>query len=128
MRGAGLGLLLAVSSQLHADALYSFCRLGLRDKQVEVENGTLLDWASVYASTSLSAAALFGTCEGAERPISRWIQGTFGGGVDGRFGSEAFDQCLQTYIDTNAPGPTPEAQARALITNLVVVETAKCSW
>jgi len=36
-------------------------------------------------------------------------------------GSSAFDACMQTYIDTNAPGPSPEAQLRALLTNLYMV-------
>lgn len=75
----------------------------------------------MYFSTAASASALFGFYELSQRPISRWIQGILAGGADGCIGSSSFDLCLQTYIDQNAPGPSTEAQLRALITNLYMV-------
>lgn len=40
---------------------------------------------------------------------------------EGCLGSSSFDSFLNTYIDTNSPGSTVEAQLRALITNLYAV-------
>ena len=42
------------------------------------------DWIKVYASKAASSAALFGIYEQSQIPISRWIQGTLAGGVDGK--------------------------------------------
>jgi hypothetical protein len=119
--GAFFGLLAAVSSQLYADILYGYFRKGPEYKQIEVRSRNVFDWATVYISTSISAAALFGIYELSHRPVSRYLQGMLAGGVEGCVGSNSFDFCLQTYIDANAPGPSPEAQLRALYTNLVMV-------
>jgi hypothetical protein len=121
MTGAVLGLLAAVSSRLYADVLYAQCQYGPQKKHEEVRSRKSLEWISLYLSTATSAATLFGFYEFSKGPISRWIQGTLAGGVDGCIGSSSFDACLQTYIDTNSPGPSPEAQLRALITNLFML-------
>jgi hypothetical protein len=119
--GAFFGLVAAISSQLYADVLYGYFRKGPEYKQIEVRSRKIIDWATVYLSTSISAAALFGIYELSKRPVSRYVQGMLAGGVEGCVGSKSFDFCLQTYIDANAPGASPEAQLRALYTNLVMV-------
>lgn len=116
--GALLGLLAAVSSRLYADVLYGQFGYGPRAKQREVRSRSVSEWLSLYFSTAASAATLFGVYELSQRPISRYIQGTLAGGVEGCIGSNDFEYCLQTYINTNAPGPSPDAQFRALIVNL----------
>jgi hypothetical protein len=120
--GAILGFMAAVSAQLYSDVIYGWFRYGPEAKQEEVFSRSSTDWVSVYFSRAVSAATLFGVYEGTQRPISRFIQGTLAGGVEGCLGSESFDLCLQTYIDANAPGPSPDAQIRALITNLVMLD------
>lgn len=120
--GAVLGIFAAVSSQFYADVLYGrLFEYGPKSKQDEVALRSTSDWVKVYTSKAASSAALFGIYEQSQIPISRWIQGTLAGGVDGCIGSKSFDMCLQTYIDSNAPGPSPEAQVRALAANLVMV-------
>jgi hypothetical protein len=121
LSGAALGFIAASSSQLYADVLYGLFRYGPKSKQEEVLSRKSVDWGAVYASRALSAAALFGVYEFSQRPISRWIQGILAGGFDGCVGSQSFDACMQTYIDVNAPGPSPTAQFRALTTNLIMV-------
>mmetsp|Transcript_11095 Transcript_11095/g.23571 ORF Transcript_11095/g.23571 Transcript_11095/m.23571 type:complete len:622 (+) Transcript_11095:133-1998(+) len=116
-----LGSLAAVSSRWYADFLYARFCYGPIEKQQEVRTRNNAEWFSLYSSTAASAAALFGCYEFFQLPIGRYIQGTLAGGVEGCFGSSRFDACMQTYIDTNSPGPTPEAQLRALITNLYAV-------
>ena len=116
-----LGVLAATSSQLYADTLYGVFGYGPQRRQDEVRSRNLLDWATVYTSLAISSSVLFGVYELSQRPVSRYIQGMLAGGVDGCIGSEAFDLCMQTYIDTNSPGPSTEAQFRALITNLVML-------
>lgn len=119
--GALLGLFAGVSSRLYADILYGWFHYGPTIKQQEVRERTNPEWLSLYFSCAASSAALFGFYELSQRPISRWIQGTLAGGADGCIGSSSFDLCLQTYIDQNAPGPSSDAQFRALITNLYMV-------
>jgi hypothetical protein len=119
--GALLGLFAGVSSRLYADILYGWFQYGPIGKQQEVRKRTNPEWLSLYFSCAASSAALFGFYELSQRPISRWIQGTLAGGADGCIGSTSFDLCLQTYIDQNAPGPSSDAQLRALITNLYMV-------
>jgi hypothetical protein len=116
-----LGSLAAVSSRCYADALYGRFGYGPIEKQQEVRNRDFKEWFSMYSSTAASAAALFGCYEFFQLPIGRYIVGTLSGGIEGCFGSSNFDACMQTYIDTNSPGPTPEAQLRALVTNLYAV-------
>ncbi|CAJ1930332.1 unnamed protein product [Cylindrotheca closterium] len=120
--GAIFGIIASVSSQFYADVLYGeLFELGPRSKQEEVSSRLTSDWVKVYASSAVSSAALFGVFEEAQIPVSRWIQGILAGGVDGCIGSTSFDICLQTYIDSNAPGPSPEAQLRALLVNFMMV-------
>jgi hypothetical protein len=121
LTGALFGCLAAVSSQLYADVLYGMFRYGPESRQQEVFARKTIDWLAVYCSKAASTAALFGVYEYSQGPISFWIQATLAGGVDGCIGSTSFDACLQTYIDTNTPGPSPEAQFRALVTNLFMV-------
>lgn len=122
LTGAFFGIVAAVSSQFYADVLYGkLFQYGPESKQQEVLSRSTLDWNTVYLSKALSSAVLFGIYEQSQVPISRYIQGTLAGGVDGCIGSASFEMCLQTYIDLNAPGPSPEAQFRALVTNLVMV-------
>jgi hypothetical protein len=120
--GAFFGIVAAVSSQFYADVLYGrLFGYGPKSKKQEVSSRSPSDWAKVYLSRAASSAALFGIYEQSQIPISRYIQGMLAGGVDGCFGSASFDMCLQTYIDTNAPGPSSEAQFRALVINFVMV-------
>ena len=119
--GALYGLVAAVASQLYADILYRYYRYGPKSRRLEVFERRTIDWLAIYSAKAISTAVLFGVYEFSQGPISRWIQGTLAGGVDGCIGSTSFDLCLQTYIDTNAPGPSTEAQFRALVTNLVMV-------
>ena len=121
LSGALFGIVAAVSSQFYADILYGQFQYGPEAKQQEVFSRSVSDWIQVYASRAASSAALFGIYEQSQSFIGRWIQGTLAGGVDGCIGSNNFDICLQTYIDTNAPGPSSEAQVRALVTNLAMV-------
>mmetsp|Transcript_28447 Transcript_28447/g.60970 ORF Transcript_28447/g.60970 Transcript_28447/m.60970 type:complete len:619 (-) Transcript_28447:26-1882(-) len=116
-----LGSLAAVSSRWYADILYGRFCYGPIEKQHEVRTRNDAEWFSLYSSTAASAAALFGCYEFFQLPIGRYIQGTLAGGVEGCVGSSRFDACMQTYIDTNSPGPTAEAQIRALVTNLYAV-------
>eukprot|EP00536_Pseudo-nitzschia_multiseries_P005222 jgi/Psemu1/303183/fgenesh1_kg.95_\ len=116
-----LGSLAAVSSRWYADILYGRFCYGPVEKQQEVRSRSDAEWFSLYSSTAASAAALFGCYEFFQLPIGRYIQGTLAGGVEGCVGSSSFNACMQTFIDTNSPGPTPEAQLRALITNLYAV-------
>lgn len=119
--GATFGFLAAFTARLYADLLYGVLRYGPEVKQAEVRTRQIPDWFAYYASSSLSAAALFGVYEQSQRPISRWIQGILAGGFDGCLGSDFFDVCFDTYIQTNAPGPSAEAQVRALTTNFIMV-------
>lgn len=116
-----LGSLAAVSSRWYADVLYGRFRYGPIEKQREVRRRNSAEWFSIYSSTAASAAALFGCYEFFQLPIGRYIQGTLSGGVEGCVGSSSFNACMQTFIDTNAPGPSTEAQFRALATNLYAV-------
>lgn len=116
-----LGSLAAVSSRWYADVLYGRFGYGPIEKQKEVRSRSNAEWFSLYSSTAASASALFGCYEFFQLPIGRYIQGTLSGGVEGCVGSSQFEACMQTFIDDNAPGPSPEAQLRALITNLYAV-------
>jgi hypothetical protein len=116
-----LGSLAAVSSRWYADVLYGRFCYGPVEKQKEVRTRSEAEWFSLYSSTAASAAVLFGCYEFFQLPIGFWIEGTLAGGVEGCVGSNSFDVCLQTYINTNSPGPTSEAQIRALVTNLYAV-------
>ena len=117
-----LGFVAAISSQLYADILYGIFGYGPESRQEEVLSRKSGEWATVYTSRALSSGALFCVYELSQLPIYRYIQGTLAGGVEGCFGSNNFDLCLSSYIDLNAPGPSPEAQFRALATNLVMVQ------
>jgi hypothetical protein len=121
MTGAILGLLAAVSSRMYADLLYGRFKYGPSYKQEEVRSRTSSEWFSLYFTTAASASTLFGFYELSRLPIYRYIQGTLAGGVEGCIGSSSFEACLQTYIDDNAPGASPEAQFRALATNLYML-------
>jgi len=121
LTGAIFGLSASISSQLYADILYGVFRYGPEARQKQLFSRTKLDWLSMYSSRAFSTAVLFGVYEFSQGPISRYIQGTLAGGVDGCVGSAKFEACMQTYIDTNAPGPTAEAQFRALVINLSIV-------
>jgi len=119
--GALLGFVAAVSTQLYADVLYGYFKYGPEWRRKEVSERKNVDWVASYSLRAVSSAALFGVYEFTQKPVSRYIQGMLAGGVDGCLGSKDFDACLQTYIDTNAPGASPEAQFRALTTNLLMV-------
>jgi len=119
--GAVFGVFAALSTQLYADVLYGYFRYGPESRYTEVQSRTELDWFSIYALRAVSSAVLFGVYESCQGPVTQWIQGTLAGGIDGCVGSNNFDMCMQTYIDDNAPGASPEAQARALATNLLMV-------
>ncbi len=116
-----LGSLAAVSARWYADVLYGRFRYGPIEKQREVRTRNSAEWFSIYSSTAASAAALFGCYEFFQLPIGRYIQGTLSGGVEACVGSSSFDACMQTFINTNAPGPSTEAQFRALAINLYAV-------
>lgn len=122
LSGAVLGFIAAVASLVYADVLYGIFQYGPRPKQLEVQNRRPIDWLTYYSTNSFSTAALFGIYEFSQRPISRYIQGVLAGGFDGCLGSASFEACFDTYIDANAPGPSSEAQVRALVTNLVMVQ------
>lgn len=119
--GAILGFLATFSSRLYADLLYGVLGYGPEAKQKEVRSRRTIDWFAYYASSGISAAVLFGVYEQSQGPISRWIQGILAGGFDGCVGSNEFEACFDAYIKANAPGPSPEAQARAFITNVYMV-------
>mmetsp|Transcript_19642 Transcript_19642/g.29524 ORF Transcript_19642/g.29524 Transcript_19642/m.29524 type:complete len:522 (-) Transcript_19642:17-1582(-) len=119
--GALLGFIAAISTQIYADVLYGYFQYGPEWRREEISGRSTADWVAAYIPRAVSSAALFGVYEYTQPPVSRYIQGVLAGGVDGCLGSQDFDMCLQTYIDTNAPGPTAEAQVRALVTNLLMV-------
>lgn len=120
LTGALFGIVAAISSQLYADVLY-FVGYGPESRQQTILSREPIDWLAVYSARAASTAALFGVYEYSQGPISQYVQGTLAGGVEGCIGSSSFNACLQTYIDSNAPGPSPEAQFRALATNLVML-------
>jgi len=121
LTGLLFGSIAAISSQLYADVLYGVFKYGPENKRnMLMERGTR-DTIALYTSRSISTATLFGVYEFAQGPVSRYIQGTLAGGVDGCVGSSNFEVCLQSYIELNAPGPSAEAQFRALVVNLSIV-------
>jgi len=119
--GITFGYLAGFTARLYADLMYGVLRYGPEVRQAEVRTRQLPDWFGFYASCSLSSATLFGVYEQSKGPVSRWIQGILAGGFDACLGSDSFETCFDTYIHANAPGPSPEAEFRALITNLVMV-------
>jgi hypothetical protein len=121
MTGVIFGFLAAFTARLYADLLYGVLKYGPESKQAEVRTRQLSDWFAFYTSCSLSSATLFGVYEQSKGPISRWIQGILAGGFDACLGSDSFETCFDTYIQNNAPGPSAEAQLRALATNLIIV-------
>ena len=121
MSGALFGAFAATSSKFYADILYGYYNYGPSNRQDEVRSRSVSDWISIYLATGIGSASLFGIYEFSQRPVSRYLQGMLAGGVEGCVGSEDFDLCMQTFIDVNAPGPSTEAQLRALATNLYMV-------
>ena len=121
INGAVLGAIAGVSSQLYADILYGQFGTGPKSKQVEVRTRPISRWLLLYVETAATAASLFGIYELSQKPIGRYIQATLSGGVESCVGSNDFEACIETFLLDNAPGPSPEAQLRALAVNLNMV-------
>jgi len=121
INGAVLGAIAGVSSQLYADILYGQFGTGPKTKQLEVRTRPISRWLLLYVETAATAASLFGIYELSQKPISRYIQATLAGGVESCVGSNDFEACIETFLLDNAPGPSPEAQLRALVVNLNMV-------
>jgi len=108
------GLLAALSSQLYTDVLYLYSDFGNPLKREMTINRSLEGWASVYATKCLSAATLFGVYEAVREPTSRFVSSLVSGGVGGCTGSRDYDLCMETYLVSNPPAATLQAEFRAL--------------
>jgi len=114
VESAVYGFLVALSSQLWADAIYRFTDYGLDENREAARARSAKDTLTLYVIQCSSAATLFGVYESARAPISRSINSFLSGGVDNCLGSSAFDICIQTFNTDNPASATVEGQVRAL--------------
>jgi hypothetical protein len=119
VEGAVFGFLAGLSSQLYLDTVRTYTDYGPEEKRIEARTRTLTGWASLYTTTCLSTAALFGVYETCKKPISVYVAGVLSGGIDGCLGSSNVKACLAAFIQNNPPEATLGAQVRSLVTVLV---------
>lgn len=119
IEGAVFGFLAGLSSQLYLDTVRTYTDYGPEYKRVEARTRNLAGWASLYSTTCLSTAALFGVYETCKKPISVYVASVLSGGVDGCLGSSNVKACVEAYIQQNPPDATLGAQVRSLVTVLV---------
>jgi hypothetical protein len=119
VEGAIFGFLAGLSSQLYLDTVRTYTDYGPEEKRIEARTRSFSGWISLYSTTCLSTAALFGVYETCKKPISLYVAGVLSGGFDGCLGSSNVKACLDAYVNNNPPEPTLGAQVRAFITVLV---------
>lgn len=119
LEGAVFGFLAGLSSQLYLDTVRTYTDYGPEYKRIEARTRNLAGWASLYSTTCLSTAALFGVYETCKKPISVYVASILSGGVDGCLGSSNVKACVEAYIQQNPPDATLGAQVRSLVTVLV---------
>jgi hypothetical protein len=119
LEGAVFGFLAGLSSQLYLDTVRTYTDYGPEYKRIEARTRNLAGWASLYSTTCLSTAALFGVYETCKKPISLYVASILSGGVDGCLGSSNVKACVEAYIQQNPPDATLGAQVRSLVTVLV---------
>ena len=111
------GALANLSAQVYADILYAFSGFGGEQKRQEVLSRTFSEWSALYLSSCITGATLFGVYESSQIPAKFLLSALFSGGVEGCVGSNDYDLCVESYLFGNPPpGPTFEAQARAVLT------------
>ena len=119
LEGAVFGFLAGLSSQLYLDTVRTYTDYGPEEKRYEARNRTPYGWASLYTTSCLSTAALFGVYETCKKPISMYVAGILSGAVDGCLGSSNVKACMAAFIQDNPPEATLGAQVRSLVTVLV---------
>jgi len=116
------GFLAAVSAKFYADVI------GLFEEKEENSDAARSPLAltppsmsdiSAYLKTGFGSAALFGSFEALRNPFSSFARNLLSGGIDSCLGSARFDMCMETYAVVNPPGPTSEAQLRALVAAII---------
>lgn len=114
------GAIANVSSQVYADLLYARFGFGGEEKQRAVLSRTAEEWLSLYVSTTVTGATLFGVYEAAQIPAKVLTSALFSGGVEGCYGSSDYNLCVESFLfnGLSPPGPSLEAQLRAIVTTL----------
>jgi hypothetical protein len=115
------GAVANLSSQVYSDLLYALFAFGGEEKQLAVTSRTLAEWSSLYLSSAITGATLFGVYEASQIPAKVLTSALFSGGVEGCFGSTDYNLCVESFLfnGLSPPGPSLEAQARAILTTLV---------
>lgn len=79
-------------------------------------------WIQVHSSAHILITLfcndrLFGVYDAAQIPAKRALNALFSGGAEGCLGSVDYNMCAETFLYNNPPpGPSMDAQARALLT------------
>jgi hypothetical protein len=128
LESAAFGATASLSAQIYSDILYAYFGFGGVEKQRQVRSRTIQTWLSAYANEAISGATLFGVYEIIKIPSKAFISAFLSGGVEGCIGSQEFDLCVQSYVLSNPPAATPEAELRSLITALVSVVNQLVPW
>jgi hypothetical protein len=115
------GAIANLSSQVYADILYARFGFGGEAKQSAVLSRTADEWLSIYVSSTVTGATLFGVYEAAQIPAKVLTSALFSGGVEGCYGSSDYNLCVESFLfnGLSPPGPSLEAQLRAIVTTLV---------
>jgi hypothetical protein len=114
------GAIANLSSQVYSDLLYARFGFGGEDKQRAVLSRTAEEWLSLYVSSTVTGATLFGVYEAAQIPAKVLTSALFSGGVEGCYGSSDYNLCVESFLfnGLSPPGPSLEAQLRAIVTTL----------
>jgi hypothetical protein len=114
------GAIANLSSQVYADILYARFGFGGEAKQSAVLSRTADEWLSLYVSSTVTGATLFGVYEAAQIPAKVLTSALFSGGVEGCYGSSDYNLCVESFLfnGLSPPGPSLEAQLRAIVTTL----------
>jgi hypothetical protein len=128
LESAAFGATASLSAQIYSDILYAYFGFGGVEKQRQVRSRTIQTWLAAYANETISGATLFGVYDIIKIPSKAFISAFLSGGVEGCIGSQEFELCVQSYILSNPPAATPEAELRSLITALVSVVNQLVPW
>jgi hypothetical protein len=114
------GAIANLSSQVYSDLLYARFGFGGEDRQRAVLSRTAEEWLSLYVSSTVTGATLFGVYEAAQIPAKVLTSALFSGGVEGCYGSSDYNLCVESFLfnGLSPPGPSLEAQLRAIVTTL----------
>jgi hypothetical protein len=115
------GAVANLSSQFYTDFLYALFGFGGEDKQRAVTSRSPAEWSSLYLSSAVAGATLFGVYEASQIPAKVLTSALFSGGVEGCVGSTDYNLCVESFLfnGLSPPGPSLEAQARAILTTAV---------